>query len=168
VLEAPSLIEKKNRKACWPEALAELPQHVQKEREGHATLTEARAGSFTLATRGDAVITVTDSPAAGGKVAVAVEKLALLRATVLKEERMADSLVLATLRWAPEWVTGEHVVGGTDAVWFRLLKHRPPPVHTSPYKLPEPVRLGSTWAARTPCGSGSSSTRVCRACSRCL
>jgi hypothetical protein len=59
----------------------------------------------------------------GGKVAVAVEKLAPLRATVLKEERMADSRVLVTLRGAPEWVTGEHVVGCTDAVRFRLLKH---------------------------------------------
>ena len=93
-----------------------------KEREGHATLTEARAGSFMLVTRGDAVITVTDRPAAGGKVTVAVEKLAPLRATVLKEERMADSRVLVTLRGAREWVTGEHV-GGTDAVRFRLLKH---------------------------------------------
>jgi hypothetical protein len=102
---------------------AELLKHVRKEREGHATLTEARAGSFTLATRGDAVITVTDRPAAGGKITVAVEKLAPLCATVLKEERMVDSRVLVTLRGAPEWVAGEHVVGGTDAVRFRLLKH---------------------------------------------
>ncbi len=71
--EAPFLMEKKKRKAGGPEALAELLEHVRKEREGHATLTEARAGSFTLATRGNAVITVTDRPAVGGKVAVAVE-----------------------------------------------------------------------------------------------
>jgi hypothetical protein len=67
--EAPSLMGKKKRKAGGPETLAELPEHVRNEREGRITLTEARAGSFTLATRGDAVINVTDRTAVGGTAA---------------------------------------------------------------------------------------------------
>jgi hypothetical protein len=122
------LMHKKKKKASLPrhtdafETLADLLEHVRSELAGHAMLTEARAGSFTLATRGDAVITVTDRQAVDGKVTVTVENLALLRATVLKEERMADSRVLVTLRGARDWVTGEHV-GGTDAVQFKFLKY---------------------------------------------